>query len=419
MSNEVVIAGDTAAVTLSFTGGGSVTNFGFIMSYDDTVVDESGIVATCDNTAVGLSDLICAVDTTANIIAGIGVNLPLTPLVSGDFASLSLPVLPGAASGDSINPIEVVLSASGNVTIANSSWTLTVTAAQLSQTISNFVVSPAPLTYLGSNGTLSATASSGLMVSDFGYISGPCTVLGDQVTATGAGTCQVSANQAGNGFYDPAPQVVLNIQINQASQTISPFTAVPDSACVSSISVLDAISSSGLAVSFGSDTPAICTVSGDIVNYLALGTCTLSASQAGDANYLAAATVLLDVTVGNTCPTTCNNVVASGTIATGEIFEACERLSTDVSFNLTENATVVLSAGEGITLGAGFTVETGGILQAKVCGQSLCEASPEPMEYGCHSCVTQICDAMPSCCDTVFTAACQAMVNTTCSLSCE
>ncbi|MCP4816428.1 MAG: hypothetical protein GY888_28255, partial [Planctomycetaceae bacterium] len=49
-----------------------------------------------------------------------------------------------------------------------------------------------------------------------------------------------------------------------------------------------ATASSGLSVSYTSNTPLVCEVSGGEVILQSLGTCTLVASQAGNANYLAA-----------------------------------------------------------------------------------------------------------------------------------
>ena len=46
-----------------------------------------------------------------------------------------------------------------------------------------------------------------------------------------------------------------------------------------------------MTVTYASSAPAVATVSGSIVTIVAAGTATLTASQAGDANYLAAASV--------------------------------------------------------------------------------------------------------------------------------
>jgi hypothetical protein len=51
---------------------------------------------------------------------------------------------------------------------------------------------------------------------------------------------------------------------------------------------LSATASSGLAIAFTSATPNICTVDGATVTFLASGTCTIDANQAGDSTYAAA-----------------------------------------------------------------------------------------------------------------------------------
>lgn len=122
----------------------------------------------------------------------------------------------------------------------------------------------------------------------------------------------------------------------------------------------------------------------------------------------------------NTVITSCNTLMVSGQISSDNaVFEACEQLTTGPAFEMTSEAVVVLASGEGITLGPGFAIQQGGILQVKVCGQSLCETSSEPMEYGCHSCVTEICDIDTSCCTDSFDQACQNMVSSVCALACE
>src|SRR5690606_15339001 len=51
-------------------------------------------------------------------------------------------------------------------------------------------------------------------------------------------------------------------------------------------------------VLFASASPAVCTVSGNTVTMQSAGNCALTADQARDANYNAAAQVTLDVTIG-------------------------------------------------------------------------------------------------------------------------
>ena len=61
---------------------------------------------------------------------------------------------------------------------------------------------------------------------------------------------------------------------------------------------LSATASSGLLVSFRSDTPRVCTVSGSTVRTAAAGRCAIRAAQAGNADYQPAADVTQSFTVG-------------------------------------------------------------------------------------------------------------------------
>jgi hypothetical protein len=174
------------------------------------------------------------------------------------------------------------------------SQTIQVSAA--SQTIT-FTGLPATATY-GAAGpyTLNGTASSGLAVS-YG-VSGPASISGSILTITGAGTVTVTASQAGNGNYSAATSVSQTIQVSAASQTIT-FSAIPAQIVGTPVS-LTATASSGLAVGFASLTSSVCTVSGNTATLIQAGTCTIQASQAGNSNFAAAASVSQNISVTST-----------------------------------------------------------------------------------------------------------------------
>ena len=79
-------------------------------------------------------------------------------------------------------------------------------------------------------------------------------------------------------------------------QTIT-FGPLPNVAVGTTAFTLSATATSGDAVSFASGTPVVCSVSGNIVTILASGGCSITASQAGDANYAAAVPVTQKFTV--------------------------------------------------------------------------------------------------------------------------
>ena len=67
---------------------------------------------------------------------------------------------------------------------------------------------------------LTATASSGLPVT-YGVVSGPASLNGSTVTFTGTGSVTLSANQAGNGSWNPAPQTNVTFNVSKATATVT------------------------------------------------------------------------------------------------------------------------------------------------------------------------------------------------------
>jgi hypothetical protein len=133
-----------------------------------------------------------------------------------------------------------------------------------------------------------ATASSTLPVTYSTLTTGFCTVTsGGVITLLHAGGCTIDANQAGNGAYNPAPQVSRTFTIAAGNQTIT-FGALAAKTLAQSPVTIGASASSGLTVSFASNSLSVCTVSGTSVSLLTVGTCSITAAQAGNADWNAA-----------------------------------------------------------------------------------------------------------------------------------
>jgi streptogramin lyase len=189
---------------------------------------------------------------------------------------------------------------------------------------------------------LVATASSGLPVSFTSTTPATCTVSASTAMLIVGGTCTIQANQGGNSTYAPAPAVTQSFAISQAAQTIT-FDAIPTQVANPSVAVsLMATASSGLPVSFASTTPTICTVSASTVTLIAAGTCTVQASQAGSAAYLAAPVVSQSVTVAAANPPSDSNF---GSVNIGQTSPA-------MTFTLTLGAADTLSSVSVLTQGA-------------------------------------------------------------------
>jgi putative cell wall-binding protein len=138
--------------------------------------------------------------------------------------------------------------------------------------------------------TVTATASSGLTVAFTSATSGVCTVAGTSVTLVAAGTCTINANQAGNGNWTAAPQVVQSFNVTLNAQTVT-FAQPASVQLTAATDTIAATATSGLTVAFTSSTAGVCTVSGTTVTLVAVGTCTINADQAGNGSFAVAPTV--------------------------------------------------------------------------------------------------------------------------------
>lgn len=152
---------------------------------------------------------------------------------------------------------------------------------------------PAPSVTVGGTGTVSATASSGLSVTLTSTTPAICTLSGNTVTGVKVGTCRIAANQAGNSTYAAARQVKQSFNVAQRKQQQSITLGPAPSVTVGGTGTVSATASSGLPVTLASSTPAVCTLNGNTVTGVSVGTCKITANQSGNATYAAAPQVQL------------------------------------------------------------------------------------------------------------------------------
>lgn len=200
-------------------------------------------------------------------------------------------------TGVAAGPCVIAADQAGNSDWYPATQTQPITIGMGNQTISFTPVTSTTIA-VGGTGVASATASpSGLPVTLTSTTPATCSISGNAVSALAAGTCTIAANQAGNANYNAALQVTTDITINtKTSQTIT-FGTAP-TVNVGTTGTVSATASSGLAVTYGSSTPGICTISGSTVTGVAQGSCTITADQAGNATYNAAPQVTQSFTVG-------------------------------------------------------------------------------------------------------------------------
>ncbi len=253
----------------------------------------------------------------------------------------------------------ITASQAGNVNYSaatNVPQILTVNSKQ-SQTI--IFSALAAKTFGDPNFNLSATTSSGLAISYSSSNTAVATISGNTVTIVGAGTANITASQAGDAIYNPAVDVMQQLIVNKANQTIT-FGALAARQLSEGSFQLSATASSGLSVSFASSNTSVATISENTVTLVAAGTTTITATQIGNENYNAASAVAQVLTVNNMQAQT----ITFSTLAAKTFGDANFNLSATASSGLavsytSSNASVATISGNTVTIvGAGTTVIT-------------------------------------------------------------
>ena len=197
----------------------------------------------------------------------------------------------GSAANRLAYPLGVAVDTSGNIYIADTENHRIQKWAFFSQSVTFGALNDRAINAPAF--AVSATASTGLPVTFSSTTESVCTMTGTVVFLTGAaGECTIRATQAGTDLYAPA-LAEQSFAVVKDAQTIT-FGALKDRANTAGSLEVTGSSSSGLPVAFSSTTPEICFVEVSAVNMVFLnanGTCTIEATQDGDATYVAATPV--------------------------------------------------------------------------------------------------------------------------------
>ena len=342
----IVVAG-TGAVSATGGASGNPVTFssqttGVCTVAGSTVTGVGAGTCTIAANQAGTSNYTAAPQVTQSFSIGQGSQ-------SITFGAAPTIVFPGtgavsATGGASGNPVTFSSQTTGVCTVAGSTVTGvgagTCTIAANQAGTSNYTAAPqvtqsfsigqgsqsitfgaAPTIVFPGTGAVSATGgASGNPVTFTSQTTGVCTVAGSTVTGVSAGTCTIAANQAGTSNYTAAPQVTQSFSIGQGSQSIT-FGVAPTIRVASSGVVSATGGASGNPVVFTSSTPNTCAVSGSngaTVTGVAVGTCTIAANQAGNANYTAAPQQTQSFTIGAAAQLsvggTLNGYVGSGLV---------------------------------------------------------------------------------------------------------
>ena len=314
-----VVTSSSAVVTASLSSGtvvgtGNATSLSGVATFSGlgitgspasyTVTYSSGSLATASQTisvAKGDQTITFADPTDRSWSAS---TFAVTPSAS---SGLDITLTSGTTSVCTVSTLTVTMLREGTCTLTaaqagngnyNAATSVTQSfdisvAAQASFSIS----SSSSITY---NSTLSLTTSGGSGTGGVTFaVTGSCTLSGTTLTATGnaAATCSVTATKAADTQYAQAT-ATQTVTIAKASQTItaSSFANRSWTSVTASLNG-SATASSSLTVSWSSTTTSVCTVTGTTLALVSSGTCSLTASQAGNTNYDAAADVVVSFTV--------------------------------------------------------------------------------------------------------------------------
>ena len=294
-------------VSVDTAGNVFVTDYG---NHTIRKVTSAGVVTTLAGTAgsAGSTDATgsaarfknpagVSVDTAGNVFVSDAVNHTIRKVTSAGVVTTEAGLALNGGSNNGLGsaarfyfPYGVSVDTAGNVYVADTSnHTIrnSITSAPATVTLSNLTH-----TYNGTAKTPSTTVSPSGLTIQLTY-TGTAASLSAPVSV---GAYVVTASVVDNFYFGTTSGVVT---ISQASQTIT-FASIPTKFAGSGAFVVAPSATSNLTVALTSSNAGVATVSGFSITPLTAGSTTISATQAGDTNYQAAATVTQVLTVVNT-----------------------------------------------------------------------------------------------------------------------
>jgi hypothetical protein len=334
LADAITVTSPTSPAAVSYTAGGTVpiaasSTSGQPLTYSTsspactvsstgviTEVSTGACVVTVSQPAAG--NYAAATSQTVTVNIGAGTNIIAFPALPSTAIGATPPVPAATATSGvaptytSSTPTVCTVTSSGTITDV-APGTCTITASQaatgnyaaatpVSQSFQvtpladaitvTSPTSPAAVSYT-SGGTvpIAASSTSGQPLT-YSTSSPACTVSSTGViTEVSTGACVVTVSQPAAGNYAAATSQTVTVNIGAGTNTIA-FPALPSTAIGATPPVPAATATSGVAPTYTSSTPSVCTVtSSGTITDLAPGTCTITASQAATGNYAAASPV--------------------------------------------------------------------------------------------------------------------------------
>lgn len=250
--------------------------------------------------------------------SGSGINLAALSITGGtgtgsiSFASGTVGCTVSASTLTSTNnagtTCTVVVTKSGDANYNASTGTnMTVTINKATQAALSITTLSA--TY-GANLTLATSGGTSNGALTFAKVSGSCTIAGDVLTPTGAGTCVVTATMAGGTNYTDVTSSNHTVTIAKANQSPLVLNMATSVSYLSSLALTTSGGSGTGNVVFSVTQNSVCSITGTNLTPLDVGsTCEVLATKLGDSNYnsIDATSVPITTTPINQMPITFNS----------------------------------------------------------------------------------------------------------------
>ena len=144
--------------------------------------------------------------------------------------------------------------------------------------------------------TLPQKTNEGLSISYRSTNTSVATISGNTVTIVKPGTTDIIASQAGDATHYAAAEVSRTLVVKKAAQEIT-FAALASKTYGDAPFALNQVSNKNLTISYTSSDASVTSISGNMVTIHKPGTVTITASQPGNAYYLAATSVSQTLTI--------------------------------------------------------------------------------------------------------------------------
>lgn len=187
------------------------------------------------------------------------------------------------------------------------------------------------------------------------------TIKGNVVHIVGAGTTNITAEQAGNDYYNPAIGVTQSLQVTKAYQTIT-FDELPACTYGCSPITLEATVNSDLHITYESSDPAVATIEGNVMTIVGAGQCYVTASVAGDKNHYSATPIERTLVVNKAVPTITFEALPEKTYGDEAVnLVAVSNTSAPVTFTSSEPKKVMIVGNQALLQAAGTYTITASI----------------------------------------------------------